>query len=471
MSKQRTFYSILKSIRGWLPVLLVYVLTMGFVGLATDSNAFTLYFDTKAYSGETWLQVQDPNVGTASAFSATYAGGTIDFSGNLMSEPVKLSDIGANGLNIDRSVGAVLYVFYDDPSDRSRTSAPAHMTSKLRFQPLELTMNGGSGDQGNLTAINYFTAPMKIESYKGTRSGSSSLLQEAGFETLVGKTIGISLEEVATNKDKASVKDDSGTVIRWLGPSNYSGSTSPPWPSFVPYMKSARKIITKIQNENGFSNGAAVYQFGCDMSLEIGTAGNFLLTGLLTVSANQDAAKSLPSLPQGNVWSDARIRFEIVDRAAFNNAIYGQVINSAVNFQGTGWDKFKAFAVEALGEQAGISAYETTCNMIIGEVTTGILGGFVNSDVMVNGKAVKDMPSHQWWKLNPMQAFADLQPDHDYYNLYANVIYEASNNTVYGIPYSDRLGQGPLVNTVQYKGTGVDYWVVKVGKPLGCTDN
>ena len=88
-------------------------------------------------------------------FPATYANGTksINFtdgntSGGLMSVPVKLSDIGAGGLNITFSDSAVFFVFYDDPTGNSRTAAPAYIASTQRFMPFELTMMGGSWRPG-----------------------------------------------------------------------------------------------------------------------------------------------------------------------------------------------------------------------------------------------------------------------------------------------------------------------------------
>ena len=66
--------------------------------------------------------------------------------------------------------------------------------------------------------------------------------------------------------------------------------------------------------------------------------------------------------------------------------------------------------------------------------------------------------------------FHDSAPEALLHDIYANVIYETSNNTVYGVPYSDRFGKGPLVNTVYYDGKNVNYWVVGVGAPIGPTD-
>ena len=79
------------------------------------------------------------------------------------------------------------------------------------------------------------------------------------------------------------------------------------------------------------------------------------------------------------------------------------------------------------------------------------------------------MPSNHWWLQNPIVAFSAIQPLHPYYNIYAKVVFNDSHNTVYGVPYSDRFGKSPLVYTVQYNGTNVNYWVVGIGAPLPAT--
>lgn len=114
-----------------------------------------------------------------------------------------------------------------------------------------------------------------------------------------------------------------------------------------------------------------------------------------------------------------------------------------------------------------MGAYDITKAMLIGEITTGLLGGFINSDYMVGNLAIKDMESNSWWSLSGNPAFSTIQPDNAYYNLYADVIFEVSSNTVYGVPYSDRFGTGPLVNTVNYNGTPINYWTIDIGAPLG----
>ena len=101
--------------------------------------------------------------------------------------------------------------------------------------------------------------------------------------------------------------------------------------------------------------------------------------------------------------------------------------------------------------------------MFIGEVTTGLLGGFFNSSYPATyppasiGMPLKTLPSYQWWQQTPIVGFAEIQTQNPYYNLYANEIFKTSNNTVYGVPYSDRFGKGPAVNSVSYTTGGVSY--------------
>jgi len=462
--------------------------------------AFTLLFDQSAYRGDVWIQVQDPfYASTTNNFQATYTNATgthsINFTdgGNqvLMSLPVKLSDIGAGGLNITFSESAVFYVFYDDPTGNSRTGPQNQMVSTQRFMPFELTMMGGIGDQGNLTAINYFTAPLSIRSYQNNpiQNPAEPVLQQTGFGSFTAAQIGARFAAATRGNPNAVVKDAKGNIVRYLGPSNaFSGAN--PWPSFLPYTKSifAANQPTTIQRTNGFNFAAPdstpVYQFGADMTATANSDGSLTITGDITASVNGTIKPGNPALPPNGTWTGATFSFSVSDPNAFNNAIYGQVQNSAVSFTGQAWNDFLTFTQSTLKDPTQPhdpntnpslndpivgSAYNTTISMFIGEVTTGLLGGFFNSNYQVNGVALKNMPSNNWWSLNPIVAFSEIQPQNPYYNIYAQVVFDTSNNTVYGVPYSDRFGSGPLVNTVKYNGANVNYWVLGVGAPLSAT--
>lgn len=479
----------------FLGTMLVAVMVIGFMmASANEAHALTILFDQSGYTGKTWLQIQDPNFDNGNVRClATYDSGTpIDFSQDgggrtMMSDPVELSAIGTGGLNVTRAVGTVFYIYYDDPTSEPRTSAPNQMVSTKRFQPFELTINGGLGDQGDLTAINYFTAPLSISSYamNPVIHPKEQPLQQAGFGENTGPQIAELLAAASGGKDAAVVKNAGDVIVRYLGPSNVFASN--PWPSFVPYMQAVNtnRQVTKIKRQTGFNfpgTPLPVYQFGADMKATCDAQGNITLSGAITVSANGDVAKGNPSPPASGRWDNATIHFSVADEKEFNRAIYGQVKSKAVTFSGSGWEKFRQFTDSTLEKghgtphnvaknpslnDPGVFAYSVTQDMIIGEITTGILGGFVNSDYKVNGVAIKDMVSNKWWTLYPMVAFSEIQSEHPYYSQYSEVVFNESNNTVYGVPYSDRFGSGPLVNSVWYDGQDVNFWKVGIGVPVG----
>lgn len=127
----------------------------------------------------------------------------------------------------------------------------------------------------------------------------------------------------------------------------------------------------------------------------------------------------------------------------------------------------KEFAVAAV-VNPGPGYFNTLKATAIGEITSGFLMGMVGSDIVPTGQTakIKDMQSSDWWILKPTVAFAQVQPDKAFYNTYANVIYSESGNQSYSIPYSDRLGTGPLVNSVNYNGTDVTSWTVTLEPPI-----
>ena len=507
---------------------LVAFVVMGMMAYTHAAYAFTLIFDQRGYGGNVWIQVQDPFYGTANNFKATYANGakSIDFTYNLnqvlMSVPVKLSDIGAGGLNITFSESAVFYVFYDDPTGNSRTAAPSQAVSTQRFMPFELTMMGGTGDQGNLTAINYFTAPLSIRSYQNNpiQNPAEPVLQQTGFGSATAAQIGARFAAATGGNPNAVVKDANGNIVRYLGPTNTFSGTNP-WPSFIPYTLSihAANQSTTIQRTNGFNFAAPdnlpVYQFGADMIATANADGSITITGNITVSGNAQIMTGPYGNPQPpnyvydaptntwtGYWSGATFSFPVSDPSdpditpdTFNNAIYDQTdtVNvkgtnkKVVYYTGQAWNDFQTFTQNTLQDPTkpynntvppsnlnynpsldDLGAYNTTRSMFIGEVTTGLIGGFFNSNYEPGGvpPAIKNMFSNNWWSLNPIVAFSKIQPQNPYYNIYANVVFDTSNNTVYGVPYSDRFGSGPLVNTVKYNGVDVNYWVLGAGAPL-----
>jgi hypothetical protein len=426
------------------------------------ANPLDLVFVNKTglKDSSVFVSFQNGALGTR-GFQMTYDGGKPVPIGasDLMSQPLSLESIGAAGLTVDQAVSILIYVSYGKAL-QSRQSAPAFIGGGLDydtpFQNFELTMTGSPGDQGDMTAINFFTAPMKIESF----DTSGHLLQSVGYNQGADR-IAAQLGASATPIWKNLVTDSEGYRIRLIGPSSYGGAAGAPYPSFVPYLKAvaAAGQVTHIVNGNGFvpPHSQTNYMFTLDHQAAAQADGSILLTGQIKTTISGSA---------GPIFQDCNMTMSAANEVAFNTAIYGQVINSAVTFSGAGWADM-AQHLQEWGLSAG--AEDTTKNLLVGEISTGLLLGLVNSDTVAPGQSVplKDMESREWWGLSQLPAFAAAQPDHAFYNPYAAVIYKASANQVYSIPYSDRLGQGPLVNSVSFDGKSVAKWVITLDPPLG----
>ena len=425
---------------------------------------------------DVYITFQNPSLGTNN-FQVTYNGGQpVQFANeaNLMSESLSLKEIGEEGFAITELLGGILYVSYGAPLT-STTSAPSYIGSSGQdyntfFQPFELTRTGNPNDQGDLTAINYFTAPISIQSYSGSETGTP--LQNVGFTQTAGE-IGSEISALTQNNPASVITNKDGDIVRYIGPSSYGTDGTNPFPSFVPYLKavSSDSQTTAIQNSNAFNAppqagpGSTNYNFILNLTATASTDGSITMTGSIDTQVTPYGGSTV----DGPSFTDCTVQIGAEASQAYNNAIYGQVITDAVSF-GSGWTDLSAYMDDkGLSDQ---NALNITQNLAIGEITSGLLMGFVNSSVVPAGKtvALKDMPSNAWWSLDPVIAFSDVQPLHAYYNTYANVIYKASNNEAYSLPYSDRLGDGPLVNSVQWDNQDVDTWVVTLEPPVPTAD-
>lgn len=500
------------------------------LALAHGAWALGVIFDTSKYKGDVWLQIQDPfSNDVNNKFRATYNNGqsAITFGSqqisgqtvyNLMSNPVKLSDIGAEGLNVAFSLSGVFFLFYDDPSLGANylTTAPSVFDTLQRYQQFELTARGlpNTGDQGNLTNIDCFTAPLSIRSYQNNplTNPSEPVLQSTGYGATTARQIESLIKSAGGGA--SAKKDVQGTILRYIGPSKYDPNNTllpaNPWASFLSYAKSLSGTQTRLIRSNAFGapawSSTQTYTFGIDMTATSNAAGVITATGKVTASVINPAsvAAGNPPLPANGAWTDVSITLSPATggkgEASFNKAIYGQAAELAYNSVtkrwtvgnaaitlGPDWEAFQTFCLNTLADPTkpsdvatnkslqDLHAYDTTLSMAIGELTTGLLGGYFGSTVQGTTQGgvtmpIGEMESQQWWSLNPRVGFSQIQTDSGHYNRYADVIWTSSGNTVYGVPFSDRFGSGPLVNTVQSPGPNpknVGYWVIGVGAPVG----
>ncbi len=388
---------------------------------------------------------------------------------NYLSNGIRLADVTNQTFRVTTASSVAIYLAYGSQFSTLAT-APGFFTNSSGgltvFQNFEITRTGGNGDQGNLTNINYFTAPLSITSYNGTTQ-----LQQTQFN----KSTSQIYSALETISPASKIVDGNGTTLRFVGPSTYPPAQVPPFQSFIPYMNAANTsgISNIIQNSNAFntSNGSYNYNFTLNLTTSFTTDGGgnataLVLSGNITTQVKNNGNGSFTT---GPTFENASITINMTDADNFNGIVYGQAFGQYlddVTF-GAGWTSLDAFVADPANGIENSNAYNITQNLAIGEITSAILMGFLANDTLVGGTPLSDMPSDEWWKLDPLQAFSEVQPTNDeYYNQWGNEIYDASTNGSYSIPYADRLGTGPLVNSVFFDNQYVTSWQVGIYDPV-----
>jgi len=417
------------------------------------------------------------NSGTAVTFG-TFQGGTNNSTTfqNYLSNPIALSSVTGGTFNVTTASSVGVYLAYGSQFS-SLTAAPTFLpggsdTYLVPFQNFEITRTGGQGDQGNLTNINYFTAPLSITSYS-----NGVQKQQTGFSQNA-QQIASTLRAISPSSEIKSGE----TTLRFAGPSTYPPANVPPYQSFIPYMQSVSTsganqtaVSNLIQNANAFNTNGSTgttgsnynFQFNLNTSFQ-SSGGNvtaLVMSGNITTVVKNNVSGNTTA---GPTFSDATVTIDLTNADNFNGLVYGQSLGQypgTVTF-GSGWTDFQTFVNDPTNDLTNSGAFGTTQAFVVGEITSAILMGFLGNTQVVGGNALNTMPSSDWWKLNPLVAFDEIQSNPDFYNQWANAIYAASANGAYSIPYSDRLGSGPLVNSVYYNGDYITSWDVGIFDPV-----
>ncbi len=437
------------------------VLAMTFLcGNPLAVHALNIYFDTSAYRENVWIVIKGPFTGSYNGTNYNLGAGNNSSGIALVGDSVPLTVTNANS--------SAIFVCYDNPSTFPSSGEPYYFNSTLRYQPFELTMTNAVSDNGNLTAINYFTAPLSIASYQNDpiAQPGQTPLQRIGWKAGTG-VIASWFSSPAINASNAAVTAN-GKIIRYIGPSSYdpnNASLPNPWPSFLPYTQAINAASTTFNLNNSvqynLNNGTNVFHLNLTASAE--ADGSLSATGSITVSIlNSQAAPT--------VYSNVAVSVPATAPASFNAVIYGgnnidytehtTFPDHALGYATiTGVTDFKTYVGNSYTPPAGADPYmpyTQFMDFIFGELATSLLGGFVLSPY-------GSQPSSSWWTLG--KAFSLVQSNPNYYNKYANVVYTLSNNEVYSTSYTDRFGK-VSINSVQYGGASVNSWVVGIGAPL-----
>lgn len=451
------------------------------------------------------------------------------FSGSVYSESVQLSYILTNGLGmlnwISNAASAAVVVSYGTQFSPYTPTSPTVSTSnnyavsgasannlsdpnyRNAWQPFEITYNPGNGDQGNLTAINWFTASLKIQSFQSA-DATGTVLQEGGFYQS-GTAIGAALSNITTATPPgpeggpggpAMVTNLSGNVVRYIGPSQFGATTNGAmgygnYQSFDSYFAGAGSSNAVFSNNSAYNtqsgtpsgnytNKSVSFVFNNSVT---NTANGYALnpTGTITVvtqSYTNSVADGSPTTntytgitfnvnpnAQGgngaNIISNVASQFVYLGSwTAFNGGIFTNTDGSPANyawFDGTGWTDFSN-SMTGFVTGSGAAAVPDKAAQIAGEIATGFAAGFVGS----TNPLIAGQPSGSWWTNSPTNAFVGATTNTDDYNQYGAIIAESSSNTVYGMVYSDRWQPTPLINSVNLNGTNVGSWLITINDPI-----
>lgn len=433
--------------------------------------------------------------------------------GNLFAESVRLSDIvSAGGIKwVGNAPSAAIYVSYGTNMPVSKysisgisPSAPPDPSYDIPYQNFEITYDGGLGDQGDITTINFFTSALGIKSFASS-DATGQVLQSAGFHNPTA-TIAAQLAALTGNNPTAVLTNSSGQVTRVIGPTQY-GAGAPnandfgPYPDFNDYFAAVAALPvnkTTISNVSAYNTTSKP----ADSTSDYTNAAVQFVLGTNSVTSSTDGYRlesagaiqvvttvytwtgtgtdHNPGTPTTNTYNDVKL---IVDPKGVNGAqvaltniasayVYFGDASPGVDYiavSGAGWGSFTN-AMNGFVDGGGTAAGTVVNAQILGELSAAFSAGFIGSTNTVaqyGTTPLGELPSADWWNLTNVIAFADVQDATNFFNTYANVIYQNSSNSIYGMVYSDRfIHNTTLVNTTQYNSTDVGSWLVSIGDPI-----
>jgi hypothetical protein len=329
----------------------------------------------------------------------------------------------------------------------------------LRYDKMELTFNGNPADVCDLTSIDYWSIPMKLETFK-----ESTLVQTAN-----GLKAGVTSKEVYTLLNNLTTPPESGLknakpalvpgefkqhsdqpgsgFSRVIGPSSYppiGGVPIIPYPIFESYLNFLYQNFGNSDSKNkvsinGLGNGIIAKIAGHFN----GVGPNVPKTGN---KSPQDYALDASIDHNLNIQLEGKVGKENVTlifkkKDLINpDGIYGANASFSLKI---GKGKFEK-------KQPSNDVY----GWLIGDLFAGINVGALGSVIKIGGETVGSMKSSDWFhKIPNTSLFGSLQSNKEYYNQYAAVLQKLSD--AYNFAYSDRfspvqLSLNPLnINTLQ----------------------
>lgn len=228
-------------------------------------------------------------------------------------------------------------------------------------------------------------------------------------------------------------------------------------------------------------------------------ATNFTGLALTNFGAGSPNKNYFSPIPNGQITNDAQIlangiwttNVTVSNPGTLDSAqsweIYNQSIYNNLGFSTNSWDGFFAYVTNQnlttsqsvnSGTNQVLNNYSGIMNVVfqnpMGDFTSGLLGGFVNSSYSNSAIGISNTigsyNSYEWFNgvgTNLPSLFGTLQPSNSFYNQYAGIITDNSSNSVYSIPFGDRLPNNTVTLTALSNGNAaVGSWVVTLGAPI-----
>jgi Beta-1,3-glucanase len=301
-----------------------------------------------------------------------------------------------------------IYVSLKGPlsSEFPNFNNPSLPDYNLRWDKVEITLIPGNPTScANLSAQDFFSVPLRIDTFKADNSPASTLSWRTPTATVFSNLGALSKyhsSAVATGTN--GVPTDHGNILRIISPATVPDpSVYQSWDGYIKYVQ-GNNIVTLIVGEFMGGNHPRF-----DLSAKVDAGGNLVMTGTAAGSpANIQIAAG--NLSKG-IWSC--------------NPDY--TVNGAVKHMGDN-DVYSAAVRDALaGFNYGfIASPETNPN---------------------TGKPFGAGPSENWYRPTaPPQslAFEAAQPGHEgFYNKYASYLAKVSD--AYSFPFTD-MCQAPLAS-------------------------
>ena len=425
--------------------------------------------------------------GVQGSFSSSYGSGTnyTDFSFGaatnnyvITTNVVSLDTLGASGsVQLGGVTSGILHVSFGSALTPATSGPGIIATNNVNFyvpyQPIELNFNGNNGG-GDLTYIDVFTAPLKVQTYTGGTNGM--LLQTKALANNTAQIVNQIGNVVSGNVTGPNfIYNTNNQLVRIVGPGDFNAPASfSQYPVFTEYLThlQTNNIVTVVSNYNQFANASNTtnYRFTAIMDAKVTNNYQGYLTGRIetyTWTTNFSEGSNGPT------FSNVTAAINATDPTNFTALAYaaGYPFPSNVVVDSPGWDAFYTY----VGQQDIAGASNTFPQVPVADyyaaIVMGLAGSTVTNTLTGDTMAIKDYPTGHWWhNWTNIISFSDVQSNSLYYDAYADVFYRNSSNTAYGYAYSDRFDNNPVLFSLGSipQGTNIidyDTIVITIGQP------